>query len=56
MEYSSTFIYSSAFIPGNFLPSRNSKKAPSEVETKLKYFVKPNLLSAATVSPPPATE
>ena len=56
IEYSSLINYSRAFIPGNSFPSRNSKKAPPAVETKLKYFVSPKLFSAATVSPPPATE
>ena len=45
-----------AVIPGRFLPSRNSKKAPPAVETKLKEFNKLYLFIAATVSPPPTTE
>ena len=44
------------FIPGNSLPSRNSKKDPPAVETKLKFLDKLNLFIAATVSPPPTTE
>ena len=56
IEYISLINYSRAFIPGNSFPSRNSKKAPPAVETKLKYFVNPKLFSAATVSPPPTTE
>ena len=38
-----------AVIPGRFLPSRNSKKAPPAVETKLKEFNKLYLFIAATV-------
>ena len=44
------------FIPGNSLPSRNSKNAPPAVEIKEKDLNKLNLFNAATVSPPPATE
>src|SRR3546814_3022728 len=38
------------------LPSIHSRKAPPAVETKLKSPATPAWLSAATVSPPPATE
>jgi hypothetical protein len=42
--------------PGSVRPSIHSRKAPPAVETKLKSSATPAWLSAATVSPPPATE
>src|SRR5436309_1021695 len=47
---------SSAFTPGSSLPSIHSRKAPPAVETKVKSSATPAWFSAATVSPPPATE
>ncbi len=47
---------SSALTPGSSLPSIHSRKAPPAVETKVKSSATPAWLSAATVSPPPATE
>src|SRR6476469_7694855 len=47
---------SSAATPGNVRPSIHSRKAPPAVETKVKSSATPAWLSAATVSPPPATE
>lgn len=39
--------------PGIGLPSKNSKKAPPPVEIWLKWCSKPNLKTAAALSPPP---
>src|SRR4029079_1385492 len=47
---------SNAATPGSVRPSIHSKNAPPAVETKLKSPVAPAWFSAATVSPPPATE
>src|SRR3546814_1262480 len=47
---------SNALTPGSSLPSIHSRKAPPAVETKVKSSATPAWLSAATVSPPPATE
>src|SRR5688500_3380636 len=47
---------SSAATPGSVLPSIHSRKAPPAVETKVKSAATPAWLSAATVSPPPATD
>src|SRR4051812_24099729 len=45
-----------AATPGSVRPSIHSKNAPPAVETKLKSCATPAWLSAATVSPPPATD
>src|SRR3954447_14512379 len=45
-----------ASTPGRGLPSIHSRKAPPAVETKVKSSATPAWLSAATVSPPPATD
>src|SRR3954452_23827898 len=47
---------SRAATPGSLRPSIHSRKAPPAVETKVKSCVTPAWLSAATVSPPPATD
>src|SRR3546814_7226823 len=47
---------STALTPGSSLPSIHSRKAPPAVETKVKSSATPAWLTAATVSPPPATE
>src|SRR5262249_35249251 len=47
---------SSAATPGSVRPSIHSRNAPPAVETKVKSCATPAWLSAATVSPPPATE
>ena len=47
---------SSAATPGSVRPSIHSRNAPPAVETKVKSPATPAWLSAATVSPPPATE
>ena len=46
----------SAAMPGRVRPSSHSRKAPPAVETYVNWSVTPAALSAATVSPPPATE
>ena len=46
----------SAATPGSVRPSIHSRNAPPAVETKVKSCATPAWLSAATVSPPPATE
>ena len=56
IEFSSDIFYLRALIPGSIFPSRNSKKAPPAVETKLKSFMALILFITAIVSPPPATE
>src|SRR5262249_54443971 len=45
----------STSTPGKGLPSSHSRKAPPAVETYVNRPVAPAALSAATVSPPPAT-
>src|SRR5690349_5767055 len=47
---------SSAATPGSVRPSIHSRNAPPAVETKVKSCATPAWFSAATVSPPPATE
>src|SRR4029079_8241936 len=47
---------SNAATPGSVRPSIHSRNAPPAVETKLNSPATPAWLSAATVSPPPATE
>src|SRR3546814_10685900 len=56
MQRGRKFYAFSASTPGNGLPSIHSRKAPPAVETKVKSLPTPAWLSAATVSPPPATE
>src|SRR3546814_16679355 len=56
MQRGRKFYAFSASTPGNALPSIHSRKAPPAVETKVKSPATPAWLSAATVSPPPATE
>src|SRR5690606_8125011 len=46
----------SAATPGNSLPSIHSRNAPPAVEMKVMSSATPAWLSAATVSPPPATD
>ena len=50
-----SYYFSKALIPGRVLPSRNSREAPPPVETWLILSARPNLLIAATESPPPTT-
>src|SRR4051794_12394357 len=47
---------SRAATPGSVRPSIHSRNAPPAVETKAKSPATPAWLSAATVSPPPATD
>src|SRR5438270_12798073 len=47
---------SSAATPGSVRPSIHPRNAPPAVETKVKSCATPAWLSAATVSPPPATD
>src|SRR3954447_27056905 len=47
---------SSAATPGSVRPSIHSRNAPPAVETNVKSRATSARLSAATVSPPPATE
>src|SRR5205085_8167017 len=47
---------SNAATPGKVRPSIHSRNAPPAVETKVKSCATPAWLSAATVSPPPATD
>jgi len=42
-------------MPGRVLPSRNSREAPPPVETWVILSASLNLLTAATLSPPPTT-
>ena len=55
--YSNLQIYllSKATIPGNSLPSKNSKEAPPPVDTWVILSPNPNWFTAAALSPPPIT-